>query len=132
MLLGESLLAPSVLFVLLASCTALWIMAVAFLPFLVSLPLRLFVGREIWGRSSITAPLFGGRRCSPSWSCRRSMQRRPSAACGALASPARATRIELQPNPKHRERDAEGAFPRAGREAELGRLSESSTPIPTG
>ena len=30
-----------------------------------------------------------------------------TSACGALASPARAARIELQPNPEHRERDAE-------------------------
>lgn len=49
MLLGESLLAPSVLFVLLASGTVLWIMTAALLPFLVSLPFRLFVGPEIWG-----------------------------------------------------------------------------------
>ena len=43
------------LFVLLASGTALWIMMAALLPFLVSLPFRLFVGREIWSRST-TAP----------------------------------------------------------------------------
>jgi hypothetical protein len=49
MLLGESLLAPSALLVLLASGTALWIMAVALLPFLVSLPFRPFVEPEIWG-----------------------------------------------------------------------------------
>jgi hypothetical protein len=48
-LLGESLLAPSALFVLLASGTALWIMTAALLPFLVSLPFRLFFGPEIWG-----------------------------------------------------------------------------------
>ena len=61
MLLGESLLAPSALFVLLASGTALWIMMAALLPFLVSLPFRLFVGREIWGPIlDYGALLFGG------------------------------------------------------------------------
>jgi hypothetical protein len=61
MLLGESLLAPSALFVLLASGTALWIMAAAFLPFLVSLPFRLFVEPEIWGPIlDYGALLFGG------------------------------------------------------------------------
>jgi hypothetical protein len=48
-LLGESLLAPLALFVLLASGTALWILMAALLPFLVSLPFRLFVGPEVWG-----------------------------------------------------------------------------------
>jgi hypothetical protein len=61
MLLGESLLAPSLLFVLLASGTALWIGAAALLPFLVSLPFRLFVGPEIWGPIlDYGAFLFGG------------------------------------------------------------------------
>ena len=61
MLLGETLLAPSVLSVLLASGTALWIMTVALLPFLVSLPFRLFVGPEIWGPIlDYGALLFGG------------------------------------------------------------------------
>ena len=61
MLLGESLLAPSALFVLLASGAALWIMSAALLPFLVSLPFRLFVGPEIWGPIlDYGALLFGG------------------------------------------------------------------------
>jgi hypothetical protein len=49
MLLGESLLAPSILFLLLVAGMALWIMAAALLPFLVSLPFRPFVGPEVWG-----------------------------------------------------------------------------------
>jgi hypothetical protein len=61
MLLGESLLAPSALFVLLASGTALWILAAALLPFVVSLPFRLFVEPEVWGPIlDYGALLFGG------------------------------------------------------------------------
>lgn len=61
MLLGESLLAPLALFILLASGTALWVMTVALLPFLVSLPFRLFVGPEVWAPIlDYGALVFGG------------------------------------------------------------------------
>ena len=104
MLLGESLLVPSALFVLLASGTALWIMAAALLPFLVSLPFRLFVGPEIWGPIlDYGALLFGGMMLFiflvvPAIHSKETFGRLRSAGVA---------RIELQPNPKHRERDGE-------------------------
>lgn len=49
MLLGETLLAPGGLLVVLVVGTMLWAMVAALLPFLVSLPFRPFVARETWG-----------------------------------------------------------------------------------
>jgi hypothetical protein len=50
MLLGETLLAPVGLLVLVLSGTAIWIMGAFLLPFLISLPLWLFVDSETWWR----------------------------------------------------------------------------------
>jgi hypothetical protein len=61
LLLGETLAAPAGLLVLLAVGFGLWVLAAMLVPFLVSLPFRLFLSPETWGPIvDYGSALFGG------------------------------------------------------------------------
>ena len=60
MLLGETLFAPVSLLVLVIAGLMLWVAAALLVPFLVSLPFRLFYGPETWGPILDYAGLFFG------------------------------------------------------------------------